>query len=195
MIIKPCIGHISGTWELLLCEYWRKSMIIGEKNTDLKRLTGRLKLRFLTEIGRLHWNQGEEVTHFAWFGEPCSYMSQEKLESHESWNCLLTFFFCYNANGRFWFLLLTCTCDSVVITLSLLKSLIISNAWSISHVYICKQHINKDQYRFYVLNYLDFTLLSSAKMMITKIESTTENYPEFPVANLNYAGGHAGHQI
>jgi hypothetical protein len=25
-------------------------MIIGEKNTDLKRLTGRLKLRFLTEI-------------------------------------------------------------------------------------------------------------------------------------------------
>jgi len=31
-------------------------MIIGEKNTDLKRptVTGRLKLRFLTEIGRLH---------------------------------------------------------------------------------------------------------------------------------------------
>jgi hypothetical protein len=27
------MGHISGTWELLLCEYWRKSMIIGEKNT------------------------------------------------------------------------------------------------------------------------------------------------------------------
>jgi len=27
-------------------------MIIGEKNMDLKRLTGRLKLRFLTEIGR-----------------------------------------------------------------------------------------------------------------------------------------------
>jgi hypothetical protein len=37
--IKPCMGHISGTWELLLCEYWRKSMIIGEKKTDLKRLT------------------------------------------------------------------------------------------------------------------------------------------------------------
>jgi len=47
-------------------------MIIGEKNTDLKRLTGRLKLHFLTEIGRLHWNQGEEVAHFAWFGEPWS---------------------------------------------------------------------------------------------------------------------------
>jgi hypothetical protein len=29
------MGQISGTWELLLCEYWRKSMIIGEKNTDL----------------------------------------------------------------------------------------------------------------------------------------------------------------
>ena len=28
------MGHISGTWELLLCEYWRKSMIIGEKNTE-----------------------------------------------------------------------------------------------------------------------------------------------------------------
>ena len=39
MNIKPCMGHISGTWELLLREYWRKSMIIGEKNTDLKRLT------------------------------------------------------------------------------------------------------------------------------------------------------------
>jgi hypothetical protein len=38
-------------------------MNIGEKNTDLKRLTGRLKLRSLTEIGRLHWNQGEEVAH------------------------------------------------------------------------------------------------------------------------------------
>jgi hypothetical protein len=85
-----------------------------------------------------------------------SIWNYQTLESHESWNCLLTFFFCYNANGRFWFLLLTCTCDSVVITLSLLKSLIISNAWSISHVYICKRHINKDQYRFYVLNYLDF---------------------------------------
>jgi hypothetical protein len=68
--IKPCMGHISRTWELLLCEYWRKSMIIGEQNMDLKRLTPWLKLRFLTEIGRLHWNQGEEVAHFAWFGEP-----------------------------------------------------------------------------------------------------------------------------
>jgi hypothetical protein len=29
-------------------------MIIGEKNTGLKKLTGRLKLRFLTEIERLH---------------------------------------------------------------------------------------------------------------------------------------------
>jgi hypothetical protein len=26
-------------------------MIIGEKKTDLKRLTGRLRLRFLTELG------------------------------------------------------------------------------------------------------------------------------------------------
>ena len=28
-----------------------------------------------------------------------------------------------------------------------------------------------------------------------EIESMTENYPELQVANLNYAGGHAGHQI
>ena len=74
------MGHISGTWELLLCEYWRKRMIIGEKNTDLKRLTGRLKLCFLTEIGRLHWNQGEEVAHFAWFGEPCMYVFIDSTE-------------------------------------------------------------------------------------------------------------------
>ena len=81
MNIKPCMGHISGTWELLLCEYWRKSMIIGEKNTDLKRLTGRLKLRLLTEIGQLHWNQGKEVTHFAWFGEPWVWWSGTKWTS------------------------------------------------------------------------------------------------------------------
>ena len=62
MNIKPCMGNISGIWELLLYEYWRKSMIIGEKNTDL------------TEIGRFHCNQGEEVAHFAWFGEPWFYV-------------------------------------------------------------------------------------------------------------------------
>jgi hypothetical protein len=33
-------------------------MIIGEKNMDLKRLTGRLKLRFLTEIA------GKEMLKF-----------------------------------------------------------------------------------------------------------------------------------
>jgi hypothetical protein len=44
-------------------------MIIGEKNMDLKRLTERLKLRFLIEIGRFHWNQGEEIAHFDWFSE------------------------------------------------------------------------------------------------------------------------------
>jgi len=76
------------------------------------------------------------------------------------------------------------------------------NCWDIfTCLRVCAhtRHINKDQYRFYTLNYFDFTLLSSAKMTsnmaITKIESMTENYPEFQVANLNYAGGHAGHQI
>jgi hypothetical protein len=33
----------------------------------------------------------------------------------------------------------------------------------------------------------------TSNMAITKIESMTKNYPEFLVANLNYAGGHAGH--
>ena len=35
----------------------------------------------------------------------------------------------------------------------------------------------------------------TSNMGITKIASMTENYPEFLVVNLNYAGGHAGHQI
>jgi hypothetical protein len=35
--------------------------------------------------------------------------------------------------------------------------LIISTAGTFSHVYVCTQHINKDQYRFYALNYFDFT--------------------------------------
>jgi hypothetical protein len=34
---------------------------IEEKVWLLERLTGRRKLRFLTEIERFHWNQGEEV--------------------------------------------------------------------------------------------------------------------------------------
>jgi hypothetical protein len=52
--IKPCMGHISGTWELLLCEYWRKSIIIGEQNMDLKRLTGQSK--WATSSPWFHWN-------------------------------------------------------------------------------------------------------------------------------------------
>jgi hypothetical protein len=36
--IKPCIGigQISGTWELLMCEYGRKSMNIGGKILTFK---------------------------------------------------------------------------------------------------------------------------------------------------------------
>ena len=85
----------------------------------------------------------------------------------------------------------------MIIPLSL-KSLIISTAGTFSHVYVRTQPINKYQYRLYALNYVDFTLLSSAKMTssmaITKTESRTENYPEFPVANLN-SGGHTDHPI
>ena len=47
-----------------------KVWLLVKKIRTRKDWQGRLKLRFLTEIGRLHWNQGEEVAHFAWFGEP-----------------------------------------------------------------------------------------------------------------------------
>ena len=46
-------------------DYWWKKY--GFEKTD--RAT---KIRFFTEIGRFHWNQGKEVAHFAWFGEPWS---------------------------------------------------------------------------------------------------------------------------
>jgi hypothetical protein len=51
---------------------------------DLKRLTGRLKLRFLTEIGWFHWNRGEKVVHFAWFGDPCACLV-EKYQLYSLW--------------------------------------------------------------------------------------------------------------
>jgi hypothetical protein len=38
-------------------------MIIGEKNTDLKRLTGRLKLRFLTETGLVSPGPNQNVMY------------------------------------------------------------------------------------------------------------------------------------
>ena len=48
-----------------------KVWLLVNKMWTWKDWQGRLKLRFLTEIVRFHWNQGEEVAHFAWFGEPC----------------------------------------------------------------------------------------------------------------------------
>jgi hypothetical protein len=45
-------------------------MIIGEKNTDLKRLTGRLKLRFLTEI--------------LLFGTNCPYDCRNNCRAHQT---------------------------------------------------------------------------------------------------------------
>ena len=62
--IKPCMGHISRSWEYVNIE--EKVWLLVKKIRTWKDW---LKLRFLTEIGRLHWNQGEEVAHFAWFGE------------------------------------------------------------------------------------------------------------------------------
>ena len=47
-----------------------KVWLLVKKILTWKDWQGRLKLRFLTEIGRFHWNQGKKVAHFAWFGEP-----------------------------------------------------------------------------------------------------------------------------
>jgi len=44
------MDQISGSFYVKIEE----KVIIGEQNTDLKRLTGQLKLRFLTEIGQFH---------------------------------------------------------------------------------------------------------------------------------------------
>jgi hypothetical protein len=54
-----------------------KLWLLVRKILTWKDWQGRLKLRFLTEIGRFHWNQGEKVTHFAWFGEPCQYTESD----------------------------------------------------------------------------------------------------------------------
>jgi len=103
-------------------------MIIGEKNTDLKRLTGQLKLHFLTEIGRFHWNQGKKVAHFAWFGEPCKWTKTWKEASMEGplikirssfWQRWLQQFFCFVirsvliVNGRSMILLCCCIIISI----------------------------------------------------------------------------------
>jgi hypothetical protein len=76
---SPCFYYV--WWALKL---WVRTLFMAsndlkrmqltslKKKTDLKRLTGRLKLHLLTEIGQFHWNQGEKVAHFAWFG-PCSW--------------------------------------------------------------------------------------------------------------------------
>jgi len=57
-------------------------MIIGEKNTDLKRLTGRLKLRFLTEIGRfqLKPRRKSRPLHLVWFS-PEKYVDTKLLKN------------------------------------------------------------------------------------------------------------------
>ena len=67
-------------------------------------------------------------------------------------------------------------CLLAPVTVSLLSPFLftqlgISTAGTFSHAYVCTQHINSDQYRFYALNYFDFTFLSSAKMTINENQS------------------------
>ena len=44
--IKPCMGQISGTWELILCEYWRKKVWLLAKKYWLER-----NFAFLQKLG------------------------------------------------------------------------------------------------------------------------------------------------
>ena len=67
MNIKPCMEHGSSFYVNIEEKVW---LLVKKIRTWKDWRRGRLKLCFLTEIGRLHWNQDEEVAHFAWFGEP-----------------------------------------------------------------------------------------------------------------------------
>ena len=62
------MGHILGTFYVNIEE---KVWLLVVKKYGLKKTDRATETSLLTEIGRLHWNQGEEVAHFAWFGEPC----------------------------------------------------------------------------------------------------------------------------
>lgn len=41
--INPCKGQLSGTWQLIIREYCRKSLIFGTKHINFQRLTVQLK--------------------------------------------------------------------------------------------------------------------------------------------------------
>jgi hypothetical protein len=68
--IKPCIGQISGTWELFLHEYWKRIWLLVGKYQLTKTDRVTKTSPFGGNIGWFQWNQGEKVVHFAWFGEP-----------------------------------------------------------------------------------------------------------------------------
>ena len=69
--IKPCIGKISGTLEfLILCEYGRKSMIIGENILTSKNWQSYENFSLKVEGWQFSLKPGENVVHFPWFGEP-----------------------------------------------------------------------------------------------------------------------------
>jgi hypothetical protein len=71
-----------------------KVWLLVKKIWTWKDWQGWLKLRFLTEIGRFHWNQDEEVTHFACFSEPCSIIHN----CFENWNFSTIFFFFFSCD-------------------------------------------------------------------------------------------------
>jgi hypothetical protein len=62
------MGQIFGTGDLILCEDWIKSMIIGEKKYWLTKTdTGGFKnFAFWLEYDNFIENKGEKVVHFAW---------------------------------------------------------------------------------------------------------------------------------
>jgi hypothetical protein len=69
MQLRVCMGQISGTWELLLCVLKKKYdycwKISGLEKTDRATKTSLFDRNWAISL-----NQGKEVAHFVWFGEP-----------------------------------------------------------------------------------------------------------------------------
>lgn len=68
--IKPCIGKISGTLEFLMCEYRRKSVIIGENILTSKNCQSYENFSLKVEVWQFSLKPGENVVHFTWLDEP-----------------------------------------------------------------------------------------------------------------------------
>ena len=109
MNIKSCMCHISGTWELLLCEYWRKGMIIGGKKyglektktslfdrnwaTSLKPRRRSRPLRLVLYSSCVLFRSFPVLVNSQWFGDSCIHMRLlTTLKSKQNQNKYLYYF-------------------------------------------------------------------------------------------------------